>query len=401
MDLHFPHRRIILKSKSSKLAITGMLLSTGSALLSTVWSVYLNSIFQNVALVGALSGILAVLGVFFLIFSTSILVKFPETKLWVWSLLASIIIYLLFYYVNSSWLIVILSVIMTFLGVIRIQSHGILVRDLSKASDIGKTEGLMYALQNIGWMLGPLISGFIAAWIGVRPVFIFVALFLIISYFIFKSAKIKDKNRFTEDDGSLKSSIKNLKHYFKDSERIKNYFLRGGVNAFWGTIFLFIPLFIVEKGFSEYWIGIFLFSTAVPLVVLEYFIGLNADKKGFKKFFVWGYLILSVCSFIAFFFTNIIAWMIIFVIAAIGAAMLEGTSEGYFFKITKRREEEKYYGPYNTSLYAISGLGKLIISGGLFYLANEYAFLILSGEMFLIFLIATSLKEKPNGTFHK
>ncbi len=387
-----------MKSKSTQLAITAMFLATGLALFNTIWAVYLESVIHNVALVGTISGIFALLGVLFLIFSTPIIERFAETKLWIWSILTSATGFLSFYYIDSIFWLLVVAVIIIFSGVIRMQANGILVRDLTKASNIGRSEGLQYALNNVGWMVGPLIAGLIAEKFGIRAVFIFVTFFCLTAYFSFKNIHIKDKNRFTEDDGKIRSTIKNLKSYFKNPERLKNYFLSGGINLYWGTIFLFIPLFIIKQELPAYWIGIFLFITALPLVILEYTIGSKADREGFKKFFITGYLILATCSFIAFFFEDIISWIIIFVIASFGAAMLEGTTESYFFKTVKRKEEEKYYGPYNTSIYLVSGAGKLIISGALFFIANKYVFLLLSAEMFLLFLVALTIKDKTSHT---
>jgi hypothetical protein len=52
--------------------------------------------------------------------------------------------------------------------------------------------------------------------------------------------------------------------------------------------------------------------------------------------------------------------MVVFIIASCGAACLEGTRESYFFTITRKNEEEKFYGPYLTHIDVFSTIGKLL-----------------------------------------
>lgn len=394
MMYHFDHNKRILSSKMSKLALVILILSLGRSMLDTIWSVYIDSIVNNIGLVGLISGGFAILSVIFMIFSTPIIVKYPEARLWILSAITSAIGFASFYFISNIWLLLFFGSLITFSGVIRLQSHGIIVRDLSNQKNIGKNEGLQYALNNAGWMIGPLLAGFITANLGVRPVFLFSTIFFVIGIIMFKNLRIKNVNHFTKDDGTIKSVIKNLFSYFKNKERIKHYVISGGVNLYWGILYVFMPLFILEQQIGEQWIGIFLFSVAIPLVLIEYKVGALADIQGFKKFFVIGYAILATGSLIAFFVTSAYAWMLIFFITSFGAGFLESTTESYFFKLVKRNEEEKYYGPYNTGVFMISALGKLAAGGLLFFFAQKYVFLLLAIEMIILLLVAISIKEK-------
>ena len=94
-----------------------------------------------------------------------------------------------------------------------------------------------------------------------------------------------------------------------------------------------MPLYIITNNLSEFWIGIFLFATPIPLILLEFKISKHAEKIGYDKLFMAGFLIAGIFSLLCFFTSNIFLIMIYLILASIGLAMLEPTTESYFFKI--------------------------------------------------------------------
>ena len=153
-------------------------------------------------------------------------------------------------------------------------------------------------------------------------------------------------------------------------------------------LFLFIPLLIIRKGLGGLWIGYFFFGIAVPLIFLESPFSKLAEKKGFKIFFKIGFLILCFSALICFFLTNIY-WIIgVLVLSSVGLAMIEPTTEAYFFDILNKKEELKYYGPYNTTIEVNYFIGSIFSATLLLFLPFEYIFLLFAGFMFILFLIS-------------
>ena len=154
-----------------------------------------------------------------------------------------------------------------------------------------------------------------------------------------------------------------------------------------------MPLFIIRQGLSVSWIGYFLFAVAVPLVLFEYKFSKLVGKKGFKKIFQMGFLIVAVFSFLCFFIGNIYIIMILLTLASIGMAMLEPTTEAYFFDILKKKEELRYYGPYKTKEDVNNFLGKILASSLLIILPFKYIFLLFALFMLIMFFLSSKTKR--------
>jgi MFS family permease len=216
-------------------------------------------------------------------------------------------------------------------------------------------------------------------------------LLVFLSFIIFKFSGIKDNNIKKKIDSDF---IKNFFDFFKDKDRKKAYILGGGVNFWLILIYLYMPIFILNSGLNDLWIGYFLFATALPALFLEYYLAKLAGKTGFKKIFKLGYLILSFAALICFFVGNIYFIMLILVLASIGLSMIEPTTEAYFFHTVKTKEQEnKYYGPYNTTIDISQFIVKILGGVLLWFLPFKFLFLFFGLFMFGYFLICFKIKE--------
>jgi DHA1 family multidrug resistance protein-like MFS transporter len=301
-----------------------------------------------------------------------------------------VISYALFAINSKFYLFIILAFIITILTSLRITVFGLIVKDKSDKNELSRNEGLVYTFMNAGWVVGPLVAGFIADRFGINKVFLLSAVFMLMSWVLFKISKIKDSNIKKKTDSNL---IKNFIDFFKDKQRVLSFILAGGDNFWWILIYLFMPLYIIERGLGDLWIGYFLFAVAVPLVLGEYKLSKITGKIGFKKMFKIGFLILAIASLACFFISNIYIILIILVIASIGPAILEPTTEAYFFDITPDKDESRFYGPFNTSADVNQFTAKIFSSIVLLLLPFKYVFLVFAAGMFGLFLLCFLIKE--------
>ncbi|MCA9485504.1 MAG: MFS transporter [Nanoarchaeota archaeon] len=367
------------------LSVIGMLTALGSASINTIWAVYLNSFFQNDVYVGLFSSILTIVAFASYFVFIPIIEKRDKAKIYTFSLILFTAFYVLFAINTSFIFMAILAIIMTAMISLRITSYGILVKQLSNKQNLSSNEGLVYTYANIAFVLGPLIAGFISAKFGFKWVFLLSAIFMLIGFIIFKSSKItgeKGKKRLD------KNIFKNFKDFFKKKDRVIAYFISSGITMWWTLIYLFVPLYIIRQGMHELTIGIFLFAVAVPLIALEILFSNKAGKHGFKKIFKTAYLLIAAISVLAFFFSNIYVVLSLLVLASVGLAMLEPTTQAYFFDILKGKEQYRYYGPYNTCMDTGGLIAKLSGTALLVFLPFKFIFLLFGGFMFIMFLLS-------------
>ena len=74
-------------------------------------------------------------------------------------------------------------------------------------------------------------------------------------------------------------------------------------------------------------------------------------------------------------------------------AMLEPTTEAYFFDILKSSDRNRFYGPYETSLDVGGFVAKMCASTLLIFLPFKFLFLLFAAFMFAFFLVSFKVKD--------
>ena len=90
-----------------------------------------------------------------------------------------------------------------------------------------------------------------------------------------------------------------------------------------------------------------------------------------------------------------VLWIILsfLVLASIGLAMLESTTESYFFDILGGKERYRFYGPFNTSIDFGNFVAKIFGSVLLIFLPFRYLFILFAAFMFIMFLLSFKTKK--------
>ncbi|HUS49193.1 MAG TPA: MFS transporter [Candidatus Paceibacterota bacterium] len=374
----------------ARLAIVGFIVSFASALISTIWAVYMDSFLKSIVLVGFISALLTLVSFIAYFLFIPLIEKKSKSKIFFFTLILFAVAYVLFAINTKFYLFIILAFLITILMALRTTSFGIIVKDKSSEKQLSRNEGLMYTFMNIAWVIGPLIAGYISSSFGIGIIFTLSAIFILIAALFFKLSKISDANIKKKADTNI---IKNFTDFFKNKDRVYAYIVGGGVSLWWVLIYLFVPLYMIRNGLNILWIGYFLFAIAIPLIIFEFFFSKLAGKIGFKKIFKIGFVIPAILAIACFFISNIYVILALLVLASIGLAMLEPTTEAYFFDITKKQDESRFYGPYNTTIEVHNFLGKIISVGLLLILPFKYIFLLFGLLMLFFVFISFITKE--------
>lgn len=389
----------IILTRIARLAVIGFLTSFAAAFVDTIWAVYMQDFLGNISLVGFFSAFLTVIAFFAFFFFVPFIEKRNKSQLYTLSLALYAILYLLFAINQNLYLFLILAVISTILTTLKITSFGIIIRDKSRQTELSRNEGVMYTLMNVAWVIGPLIAGALSEFLGVSFIFVISAVFMILALVSFKVSRIQDPNVRKKIDRNM---YKNFIEFFRNKNRVFAYIIGGGLPFWWALIYLFIPMFIVDEGLPIEWVGYFMFAIAFPLIFFEYIFSKWAGKIGFKRLFKIGFFILFAsavaCFFVAgisvvFGLNSVYVILGILVLASIGAAMIEPTTEAYFFDLMKGKEELHFYGPYNTNLEVSRLFAYAIPSLILIFLPFKFIFLFFAAAMLFVFFLSFKIKE--------
>ena len=389
------HKRYFYSTPIAKLSVVSMIVALSSAMIDSVWAVYLDSFIHSEVGVGIISAALTLISLISYFIFIPLIQKSNKSKLFSNSLILFSSTYLLFALISDFFIFLFLAITVTLLYVLRMTSFGILVKDSSSEKELVKNEGLVYTFFNLAWVLGPLLAGFLLAkfgnMTGTTLVFVCSSVFIIIAFFIFKLAHIKNTNVIKNPS---KRVWKNFADFFKQKDRVLAYVLGGGVYLWFCFIYLFIPLHIVRSGLSEAYVGYFLFVAAIPFILFEYYFSKKACDFGFKKIFKLGFLLIAICSIVCFFLNNIYIILGILVIASIGVAMIEPIAEAYFFDVLQTKKEElRFYSPYTTTVDVYHFVGRVSSTLVLFFLPFKFLFLLFAAFMFGLFLVSSRIRN--------
>jgi MFS family permease len=206
-----------------------------------------------------------------------------------------------------------------------------ILESFSADGESGRIRGAHLSISNAGFLLGPLLSSQLLGKYGFNGVF-FVALIVYIVVLIVSLVYIRKTNhKFRQKINAMEV----LKKVYKRNDILKIYYVSFVLEFFYALMIIYAPLYLLEKGFSWDQLGVAFTIMLIPFVLVQYPIGLLADKKtGEKEFLLFSFFILGFSTLI-FYFTDskdIMVWTTILLLGRIGAALVEILRESYFFK---------------------------------------------------------------------
>jgi MFS family permease len=104
---------------------------------------------------------------------------------------------------------------------------------------------------------------------------------------------------------------------------------------FYALMVIYTPIYLRDIGMSWNEIGIIFTVMLIPFVILQYPVGLLADKKyGEKELLIFSIFIMGATTLGAFFVhsAEIIVWSVVLFFTRIGASMVEILRDSYFYK---------------------------------------------------------------------
>ena len=250
-------------------------------------------------------------------------------------------------------------------------------------SGTGSKRGLVLTLMGIAGVVGPLITGFIAGTSegeGLRTVYYAAAISFIpfILIVLLKFRNFVDPQYHTH---KVSNTIYKLWH-IPDIRNVLLAHLTLQMFFAWATIY--IPLYLAtELNYSWEAIGSIMAVALLGYVFIEYPAGYAADKWwGEKELMAIGFLILALSTAsIAFAgVATVTTWMLIMFMTRVGAALVEATTESYFFKHTKGDDAEVI--SFFRLLRPLARLlGALLGAAAILYLPFNLIFIVLAFAM--------------------
>ncbi len=209
----------------------------------------------------------------------------------------------------------------------------VLIELYSNDKTTGRTRGLFLVVLNTGVLVAPFIS----TWLVQNNENGFQLVFYTASFFSFIPLIILTLFFSEREDINIKRK-KNF-HIIKELLLRKNilriYLVSFMLDLFYAVTVVYTPVYLLNIGLSWIEIGKIFTVMLIPFVVLQYPLGIIADKKtGEKELIIGSLFILAIFTiFIGFISTpNVVVWMAVLLLTRIGAATIEIMRDTYFYK---------------------------------------------------------------------
>lgn len=255
--------------------------------------------------------------------------------------LAEIVVLLSLAFAHSTALVILLLVLTTattfsiFLGL------DLLVESITtNEGETGSVRGVFLTATNISTLIASLSLAAILTDENYRDVFFAAALVLV--PFIMLTIRAFPRLSSTMPAGehiSFRRAIKNVTHIPPALQPVIGaHFL---LQLYYAWCSFYFPLYLFQHvGFSWHTIGIVLALSIVPFLVLELPLGWIADHwLGEQEIMIAGFVLLAgTTAALSWSNGNLIAWVILFMLAACGASAVEIMTETAFFKQVNEKD---------------------------------------------------------------
>ncbi len=271
----------------------------------------------------------------------------------------------------------------------------VLLEDFSTDQVSGRVRGFYLTVLNAGLLLAPILSTKTLSLYGYAGVFTVLAFGYML---IFIVALLGLRQHQTPRLAKI-LFLDTLKKVVQRKNILLIYVVSWTLEFFYAIMIIYTPILLLAQGFSWERIGIIFTVMLIPFVLVQYPLGIIADKRWGEKELLFVALITLGMATTAVGITrstDFFVWAGLLFLTRLGAAAIEVLRDSYFYK---------QIGPTDTDIVAffrtarptadIFGAGiSLLILGmfsihSLFYLVGAVAF----GACFAVFLMDDSISE--------
>ena len=127
------------------------------------------------------------------------------------------------------------------------------------------------------------------------------------------------------------------------------YAVNFGYYALRAMRYLYVPIVVIENGFSKDTLGLVLTLGIIPYLILSELMAKLVRRYGKKRWLFIGFASFAVFSALATFVTGY-PLLAIFVMWQISGALMESVHDLLFFDAAKKTDQTKFYGVFRTSV---------------------------------------------------
>ena len=206
---------------------------------------------------------------------------------------------------------------------------------------------------NIGALFAPMIAVTIAGHFGNRSAFMASSIIYILAWLVFKCFRIiqpDKKLKPVNPRRTFRALWKNTCAFFATPGMLRAYLVNFGFYSLRAMRYLFVPIVVIEAGFSKDVLGLVLTIGIIPYLILSELMGRAVQKYGKNIWLILGFASFAIFSAAATIVTGF-PLIAIFVLWQISGALMEPVHDLMFFDNAEPGQRARFYGVFRTSAH--------------------------------------------------
>ena len=228
------------------------------------------------------------------------------------------------------------------------------ISDFSKGVGMEKLNARYLLWVNIGAFIAPMFAMTVVSFFNnnYRMPLLAAGLVYFSGLLFFKHFGIVQEDKIIKRV-NMRKTLRALKittlHFFKKDGMLRAYTVNFGYYALRAMRYLYVPIVVIEKGFTSETLGVVLSVGILPYIIIESFIGKLIKKFGVKIWLTIGFVSFAIFSIFATFVSGY-ELLAIFVLWQISGAFMEACHDLLFFDDMPKEHQAKFYGVFRTSV---------------------------------------------------
>lgn len=318
------------KKKLGKINLTIFALGFLDAFLVYILSAYISPI-TGEKLVGIFYLVTFAVVFLVLFFFHRIVERLGQSRTLYFFLGMAIIASVLLSKIPPSWLAVCVALVFLVAANATYVALDILLENFSEDSFSGRIRGMNLTLMNLGLLLAPLLSVLVLEDYGYAGVFFVLTLGYSLT-FLYALLAFRFDNHPTNQKIELFHSVKQI---WREKNLRRIYSISFAMEFFYALMIVYMPLHLLSLGITWEQIGVLFTIMLVPFVLVQYPLGLIADKRyGEKELLISS---LAIAFFATYALTkihtpDILLIGILLFMTRVGIAGVEVLRDSFFYK---------------------------------------------------------------------
>ncbi len=330
----------------------GLFTGFADGIYNAVYSLVLLEIFRSSAVVGVYVALYAAFCMVVGLFANELFRQFSKVRVFYFAMLMLAVCYAMMSFSIRPGTFIILDYTTGIAITLTTMLIPLFMSDFSRGIGMARLNSRYHLWLNIGAFFAPMVAVAISSAAGNRAAFFASAVIYLAGWATFKYFRVVQQDKQIKPVSPRRTAralMRNTIAFFKKTGMTRAYIVNFGYYSLRAMRYLYVPIVVIENGFTNEALGWVLTLGIIPYLLLSEIMGRLVRRFGKRIWLLAGFLSFAALSALATFVTGY-PLLVIFIAWQISGALMESVHDLLFFDNTKKSEQTRFYGVFRTSV---------------------------------------------------